>query len=234
MEKNMETLLWSQLYVMLRDFVGTTFMSIHSITPNKGQFNQGADGSRKAVDKMINLLGHDAKRIRKEVTKAYMLTSCGFDKLVDNARKRLMDKELAQLGIKVEDFIKSIEFMIKDDYGYQLGERKNGDSVNGYLVHSKKDGHPMINVYPSKQRSNPRFFLDTTPDTDIDKAILKPYKSPSYGKPSKKQLEHGLTAETIVNINNFRFENIRHVTINKVTYRVVEDDISEFSPAPTV
>ena len=215
----MTKLTFTELFTMLANFVGTTFISIHSVTPNKGQFKQGANNSRKAVDKMINLLGWDAKAIRKETTHNFMLTSCSFNTMIERVRNRQFDKELEFLGIDLANFIKSLSFMKNDSY--VLSERKNGDSVNPYLVLSKKDEHPMINVYPSKlNRKSPVFWVN---GEQVDASILAPYKSASYGKPSKKQIEFGLEADNTVKINNFRFENIRHITMNGTRYEIVAD-----------
>lgn len=215
----MSKLTWNELATILVNFVGTTFISIHSVTPNKGQFNQGQNGSRKAIDKMVNVLGWDAKDIRKEKTHNFMLTSAGFDTMIERARTRQFDKELEFLGIDVANFIKSLSFMRKDSY--KLAERMNGTAVNPYLVKSKKDEHPMINVYPSKlNHQSPKYWVN---GNEVSADTLKPFKSASYGKPSKKQIEFGLDPDNTVRINNFRFENIRHITMNGTRYEIVPD-----------
>jgi len=214
----MDTLTHKELSTILANFKGTTFINIHSVTPNKAQFNEGQNGSKKAIDKMSNILGWHNSEIMKETDHNFMLTSCSFDTMIERARNRQFDKELEFLGIDVDSFIKSMSFFRKDNY--VLSERMNGTSVNPYLVMSSKDMHPMINVYPSKlNRKIPTFSVN---GNVVDTSILAPFKNTtSYGKPSKKQIEFGLDPENTVKINNFRFENIRHITMNGTRYQIV-------------
>ena len=209
----------AQLADILANFKGTTFISLHTVTPNKGQFKQGQNDSRLGVDKMVNVLGWDAKEITKENEHNYMLTSCSFDVLIERARNKQFDKELEFLGIEVDDFVKSMSFMRKEKY--ELSERKNGTAVNGYLVESALDGANMINVYPSKKnRQSPTFWVR---GNKVDAEVLKPFKSASYGKPCQKQIDFGIKPENIVDIRNVRFENIRHITMNGVRYEIVSE-----------
>jgi len=166
---------------------------------------------------MVNVLGFSSKEIVKETEHNFMLTSCSFDDMIERARSRQFDAELEFLGIDVDNFVKSMSFMRKDSY--ILSERMNGTAVNPYLVLSAKDNHPMINVYPSnRNRKTPTFSVN---GKEISSETLAPFKSSNYGKPSAKQIEFGLDPENTVKINNFRFENIRHITMNHVRYEIV-------------
>lgn len=238
----MTNITFAQLYNLLLNFTGNTIIHIHAITPHNGFFKAGMNGSRKAADKMINILGIDPKNIVKEQWKNLLLTNCPFDKLVENAMLKQTMLNIAKWDdmstIEQDNFLNELNIALTVDGAqitreeaselvgeYELSERKNGTNITNCLVESKKDNMGMFNTMDSVASTpNYRYInTETNEVLDITSPELKPFINADYALPSAKQIDFGIAPENCVRPLNFRFDRVIDFKMNKVHYRVVPE-----------
>ena len=236
----MLTLSIKELFAILLNFVGTTIVNIHAVTPHNGFFRSGLNGSRKTVDKMINVIGIDPANIVKEQTKSFLLTSCGWDKINENALLKAVMPKLAIWNDLSESEQEGILNQLHADKGlngtemttseawetigsYELSARKNGTTINGYLATSAKDDMPMITVYAVVKSKVDYRYINTATNEIIDLKDPKiiPFINPNYGKVSSKQIAFGHTEESAPATNNFRLDRIIDIKLNGTRYQVI-------------
>jgi hypothetical protein len=119
----------TQLVEILMNFVGTSIIRLHALTPQNGAFHAGVNGSRVKSDSMKVLLGIDPSDIMKEQWTTVLLTSCSYAQMIKNIVTGAIEEELKELGIEIsESQKKAIGANAVDDY--EVGERKNGTAIN--------------------------------------------------------------------------------------------------------
>jgi len=210
----------SDLENFLKGFNGTTFISMKTETVQDTHYT-GEFGSLKKVDKMITLEGIDPKEIIKCAKSTVLLTSAPYSHLVEGIKIREVKEQLSMNQEEAKTFMDQLELQIKAEKEmskeYEVGKRKNGTSFNGCLAHSKKDEHPMINVY---FRTNNDPIIDYKyHGKPLDMKNLSAYKKPPKEE-SKKQSEYGINKVLV--IRNYRLENVKEVTMFGETYEITE------------
>jgi hypothetical protein len=217
----------AQLTQILLNFVGTTIIRIHAITPQNGEFHAGIDGSLLKADKMLTKIGVDFKDIMKEQWTNFMLTSCNYGQLVQNVVAGNISSELKELGVELTDIDK--KDLKKGLTEYEVSARRNGTTVNGYYVISSKDAMGMITVYRNIKASSKVQFIygSEVIDKNDSSSRFAPYFKNKENKASEKQIayanENGVDLRKFLITNNFRLDNIKHITMNKVEYEIVSE-----------
>ena len=215
----------SQLAQILLNYVGTTIVRIHAVTPQNGEFSAGVGGSTKTADKMITLLGVDFKDILKEQWASFLLTSCGYAQLVKNVVAGNITKELKELGVELTE--KDKNDLKKGLTEYELSERRNGTTVNGYYALSAKDNMGMITVYRNIKGNSVVRFLNGSEviDKNDPNSRFAPFFKKKEYKASAKQVayaeENGVDLRKFLVTNNFRLDNIKHITMNGTEYELI-------------
>jgi len=221
----MNTLTITQLVQILMNFVGTTIVRIHAITPQDGEFHAGIGGSTKTADKMITNLGIDYKEIMKEQWASFLLTSCNYAQLVKNIVAGNISKEMEELGVELtaqdkKDIINSLQ-------DYEVSERRNGTTVNPYFAISSKDNMPMITVYRNIKGNQKVQFIYNGEiiDKNDNTSRFAPYFKKKEYKATKKHIEyaesHGVDLKKFLVTNNFRLDRIKHIKLNGTEYEVI-------------
>ena len=210
----------------LEAFKGTTFIGMTTLTV-QDEYYKGIDPatgekSAKKVNKMITREDINPDELMKQNDSTVLLTSCSYKQLLENIRKK-------EIGTDVAEFLETVQFNDIDaeikfqesmeqekKAEYDLGERKNGTNINNVLVASKKDNHPMINVY-FRANTDPKikyFYQDKEFDTDKIKAYKKPPKADS-----QRQKDFGI--KKTLTIRNYRLENVKRVSWAGEVYEIV-------------
>lgn len=225
--KNMNTLTITQLVQILMNFVGTTIVRIHAITPQNGEFHSGINGSTKTIDKMITNLNVNYTDIMKEQWASFLLTSCDYAQLVKNILAGNISKEMEELVVELTaQDKKDIINGLKD---YEVSERRNGTTINPYFAVSSKDGMPMITVYRNiKGNQTVRFIYNgEIIDKNDTSSRFAPYFKKKEYKPCKKHTEyadsHGADLKKFLVTNNFRLDRIKHIKLNGTEYEIIAD-----------
>jgi len=217
----------AELYQILLNFVGTTIVRIHAVTPQKDHFSAGIAGSRKKADSMLTNIGVDFKSIMKEQWTSFLLTSCKYPELIKNIITGSISKELAEIGIEVTKADKEAMKNLLTEW--EESERKNGTTINGYLAESSKDNMGMITVYRNvKDNSKFRFLNgDEVIDKNDTNSRFAPYFKIPKAKDSKKQAEYfkenGIKLSKYLITQNFRLDRIKHIKLNGIDYEIVSE-----------
>jgi len=203
----------------LKNFNGTTFISMKTETEQK-EYYTGVFGSTKKVDKMITLENTNPKEIVKCAKSVVLLTNTPYSHLVENIKIKEVKEQLGMDQDQADTFMDQLELQVKAEKEmskeYEVGERKNGTSFNGCLAHSKKDEHPMINVY---FRTNNKPVIDYKLHGEpLDMARFSAYKKPAKVE-GEKQADYGI--KKVLVIRNYRLENVKEVTMFGETYEIV-------------
>ena len=237
MDNTNKTLTWAQFFVILTNFVGTTIVNIHSVTKQRGIFSAGVNGSLKKADKMVTLLGvNPTTDLVKEQWCNFMLTSCSYGQLIKNILVGSLTAELKELGFTdkeiktMQSSLKAVDSEVTD---YETSDRKNGKSINAFLVESAKDKQGMINCYANIKGGKRYHYMNKVTGDVIDlndtASIYAPYiKAPKVRTVNPKQAqylaENGASdLSKWVCVNNFRFESIVDIKINGERYNIVPD-----------
>jgi hypothetical protein len=209
----------------LENFKGTTFIGMTTLTTQdeyyKGIDPETGEKSAKKVNKMITREGINPDEIKKQAESTVLLTSCSYKQLLENIRDRELDKDVLEF-LEITETTTDEELMIHDlieevkKEEYELGERKNGTNLNNILVLSRKDNHPMINVYfRSNNKPKIKYFLN---GEEFDTAKIEAYKKPAK-QDSQRQKDFGIKKP--LTIRNYRLENVKFVTWAGETYELV-------------
>jgi hypothetical protein len=213
----MKTINIEQAREIFQNHEGTTSIKIRAITSAKDKFYAGKGGSRKKVDRMIDLEGIDPNNIKKEQVSQVLLTSLGYEELVQNIQKLEFKKALKQLEVSESDLQAQFdkEKELRESYEeneFKAGKRTNGLKITNTIVESSKDRHPMLTCYFTTSKPKIRYMYA---DKDLDIQTLKEYLKPEKEEKSRQE-EFGVKKVLIT--RNFRLENIREFEYEGETY----------------
>ena len=174
---------------------GNTFVSMRTIT-TQTTLNKGRGASA-----MVETIHINPDNIKKHTDIVGLAGQVTFEALVNNRLVKEAD-------------LKGKESQLT----FKVGERKWGTHVDNHpALVEYKDSFYLVLYCVANNKPKVKHFYE---GADID---LKDSKFDSYRKPPKKEGENQGTENPIV-VRDYKFDNIKEITILGNTYEVVPDD----------